>query len=81
MVSLPPAAVFAEAHSAVVICRFTCRGQRNTPVAVVGGSVKIMMLLSDDFIPNTTDADLMTHMDCVTDDASFTHLRNTMTTN
>ena len=42
IVSLPPTAVFAEVHSAVVNCRITGRGQRNTPVAGVRGSVKII---------------------------------------
>ena len=81
MVSIPPTAAFAGAPSAVVNCRFTGRGQRNTPVAGVRGSVNIIMLSSDDFIPNITNAALMTHMDCSTDDATFPHLRNMMTTN
>ena len=61
---------FPEAHSAVVNFRFTGRGQQNTSVAGVRGSVKIIMLLSDDFIPNITNATLMMHMDCGTDDAT-----------
>ena len=32
------------------------------PVAGGRGSVKIIMLLSDDFIPNTTDAALLMHI-------------------
>jgi hypothetical protein len=38
------------------------RGQLNTPVAGVRGGVEIMLLLSDDFIPNITNATLMMHM-------------------
>ena len=39
MVSLPPIAVLAEVYSAVVNCRITGRGRRDTPVAGVRGSV------------------------------------------
>ena len=44
--------------------RSTGKAQQNTPVAGVRGRVKIIMLLSDDFIANTTDATLMMHMGC-----------------